>query len=336
MSARRYGFRRCLLLIGLLLYGVVASAVAQPESAEDWLRWANDARTQHSFVGEFLYQHGEAIDTMRIWRSADGAGGVRERLLSLSGAPREILRGDATVTCIFPGNGSVMTDRRRLRAPLSARLPEDIDALQPHYAVELLGEDRVAGRPTMRVGINAQDKLRYGYELWFDKQTGILLRAELHSAVGEVVERLMMLDLELRESIPAEQLSSQLPQAGFQRLSVAETLSETDVQPPEGWRIGALPKGFGLRMNQLQRLPGRPHPVRHMMFSDGLATVSVYIEPESQAESMDGSLQMGAMNAYVRTLSGYQAVAIGEVPAPTVRQMADSLVPTHTSEQAGN
>ncbi len=318
----------------LLLAAGVTTATAQPQSAEEWLSWATDARQRHSFVGEFLYQHGDRIDTMRIWRSVNARSGVRERLLSLSGERREILRGEATVTCILPGSDSVMIDERQLRKPLAARLPDDIKALRPAYAVTLLGEDRVAGRSAMRLGIDARDGLRYSYELWLDQATGLLLRAELLSPVGEVLERLMMLDLELRDEIALAELDSQLPQEGYQRLTTQAFTASAKPDAPGKWQVDPLPEGFALQLDRMQSLPGRDHPVRHMMFSDGLATVSIYIEPEAQAEAIDGSLNMGAMNAYGKTIGAYQALAVGEVPRPTVERLVRALANVQSSHEA--
>lgn len=330
---------RIALTIGLL--ALTGPAAAQPDSAQSWLERTSEARERYSFVGEFIYQHGGTIDSMRIWRAVSPESGIRERMLSLSGESREILRDQETVTCIMPSSESVMIDERRLGQPLDARLPTDPEALKPHYGVEVLGEGRVAGRPVTRLGIDARDELRYGYQLWLDDETGLLLRAELISSVGEVLERVMVLNLDLRERIDAGELVSSLPQDGYQRVTtdtgeISPSGPDRDDEALTDWSVDDLPEGFDLTMNQVQPLPGRSGPVRHLMVSDGLATVSIYIEPEDRAEGIDGSRQMGAMNAYGRALDGYQAIAVGEVPAVTVERIANALTPIHSSDQAGN
>ncbi|WP_222518879.1 MucB/RseB C-terminal domain-containing protein [Spiribacter salinus] len=313
--------------VGLMAWA--AAAISQSDSPRSLLERASEARSSYSFVGEFIYQYGGDIESMRIWRAANPETGIRERLESLSGESREILRDNETVTCILPSSESVMVDERRLQRPLDARLPGNPDALQPNYQLEVAGQGRVAGRPTTRLNIDARDDLRYGYKLWFDDETGLLLRAEVVSPLGEVLERVMVLSFELREQIDTDQLASQLPQAGYARMTT-NSQAPDDAQSSAGqgldqWSLNALPEGYALTMNQMQPLPGRDKPVRHLMISDGLASVSLYIESQDQADPIDGSRQMGALNAYGRALDGYQAIAVGEVPAATVERVANAL-----------
>ena len=311
----------------VLASAMAAGASAQsPETAEGWLRWSQEARSQHSFVAEFIYQHQDHVDTMRIWRSAHPEAGVQERLLSLSGEPREIIRDQDEVTCVLPSAQAVMVDRRYWQKPLDARLPDSLSDFEPHYRGRVIGADRVAGRSTQRVAILAEDAMRYGYQLWFDEDTGLLMRAELVNSDGDVLERIMMLDMELRDGLEPTELMSQLPQEGFERVT-ARANSPVDDQSVDApsWSVTNLPDGFQLQMEREQALPGRDQPARHLLFSDGIATVSIYIEAETPDEEVRGALQMGAMNAYTTTMDGYQAIALGEVPSATVEQMVTSL-----------
>ncbi len=306
---------------------VVANAAIaeQPKTASEWIEWASVAREAHSFVGEFVYQHGDDIETMRIWRSVDETNGVRERLHSLSGEPREVLRGDDSVTCILPNSDSMLIDERQFRRSISERIPADVSALQPHYGLRLVGEDRVAGRATTRIALEPQDHLRYGYAIWIDQRTGLLLRAEVMTPDGEMIERLMMLSMELRDHIDERDLEPMLPDDGFVRVTAAAADTDEQRQSLPVWRVTDPPSGYQLEVDKIQQLPGRPHAVRHMVYSDGLATVSVYVEPAAQADAMHGPLRMGAMNAYAKALENHQAIVVGEVPAATVEQIAQSL-----------
>ncbi len=309
-----------------LLVSTIAQADNHPQTAEGWFAWASEARDRHSFVGEFIYQHGDNIESMRIWRAVDRNGEVRERLHSLSGVPREILRGDDSVTCILPNSDSLLIDKRQLQGLLDARIPADVSLLEPHYQLRLVGDDRVAGRGVVQIRLDPQDRLRYGYAVWFDRQTGLLLRAEVLDPMGAVIERLMMLDMTLDGPIAEADLHASLPTEGFTRVTNQPVANADDAASGPSWQMQTLPAGFALKMDKVQQLPGRSHPVRHLIYSDGLATVSVYIEPDSQADPIEGALQMGAMNAYGRAFEGHQAIVVGEVPAATVEQMAQALV----------
>ncbi len=325
------------LLLALTAVSPVAFASESPESAAEWVEWANEARDSNSFIGEFVYQHGSDIGSMKIWRSADPETGIRERLVSLSGEPREILRGGDSVTCILGNSESVLIDQRQLRRPLSARIPEDVDRLRPHYELRLVGEDRVAGRAAMQVNLEPQDAFRYGYSVWLDIETGLLTRAEVLGPDDEVIEQLMMLDIEILDQIDPALLEPMLASEGEGYTQITNNLprDEGELESHQEWAMAEQLAGFAVQMDRMQQLPGRPHPVRHLMLSDGLATVSVYIEPESQAGNFEGGMQMGAMNAYGRTDDGYQTIVVGEVPAVTVERIARSLVPNTDSSQPG-
>lgn len=324
-------------LLSLALVGGAALAPthAQPQTPAQWLEWSGQAREQTSFVGSLLYQHGDSIETVRIWHAADANGGVRERLQSLSGPHREILRDDQVITCVLPSSDSQFIHSRQLRTPLSARIPTDVSALEPYYRSALGDQDRVAGRMAQRVTLTPEDAMRYGYTLWFDIDSGVLLRAEVLSPNAEVIERLMMLDLEIREQISDAELTLTQPKTGFTR--VTTPVDET-VQAPmtdSNWTLKAAPAGFRLQMNELQDISGRPQPVRHLMISDGLASVSVYIEPVAASEQIEGPLQMGAMSAFGRSIDDHQIIAVGEVPAQTVERIANAVTPFHSSDNAG-
>ncbi len=325
------------LLLAFIAVSPVALASESPESAADWVQWANEARDSNSFIGEFVYQHGSDIGSMKIWRSADADTGIRERLVSLSGQPREILRGDDSVTCILGNSESVLIDQRQLRRPLSARIPEDVDRLRPHYQLRLVGEDRVAGRSAMQIMLEPQDEFRYGYSVWLDRETGLLTRAEVLGPDDQVIEQLMMLDIEILDRIDPALLEPTLSgeEEAYARITNDLARAEIEVESQQAWAVAEQLAGFAVQMDRIQQLPGRPHPVRHLMLSDGLATVSVYIEPESQAGRFEGGMQMGAMNAYGRTRDGYQAIVVGEVPAVTVERIARSLVLNTDSSQPG-
>lgn len=328
--------RTVLAALSICLIAPVVIAQTLPETAGEWIERASDARERHSFVGSFIYQHGDDIETVRIWRAASAGQGVRERLESLSGEYREILRDDESITCILPNSDSRFIDDRRLRRTLSSRIPRDSSTLRPHYQTDLGAQDRVAGRQAQHVRLVPRDKLRYGYDLWFDVQTGMLVRAEVISPRGQVIERLMMLDFEPRQTIAKAELRLSEPNEGFARVTTRTALVDSAKPTLANWVLNDIPAGFTLQMNQIEELPGRPQPVRHLMYSDGLATVSIYIEAAGSAKTIEGVLQMGAMNAYGRAVGAHQAIVVGEVPTRTVERMAKALVPLQSRDNSGN
>lgn len=306
----------------------VAGAQAQDHQARDWVERAAKARTEHSFIGDFIYQHDSQIQTLRIWHAGDTADGIQQRIVSLSGDPKEILRSDGRVTCIFADDQPLVVDQRQIQASIGDRIPTDVDRLLPHYGLVLLGPDRIADRSVVGVALQPADSYRYGYELWFDEQTGLLLGAELRDNQSQVIERIMMLDFKLQDSINPQDLAPSLSGEGFTWLKHPGGQSDA-AQPPEGvsarWEIGELPPGFELEMDRMQMLPGHDAAVRHLLFSDGLTAVSVYIEAADERDGLDGASKVGALSAFGRDIAGYRVIAVGEVPAATVEALAYAL-----------
>lgn len=312
--------------LGLALAVLVGSAVAGEHSAQAWLERVNNALRELNYTGTFVYRYDGNMETLRIWHQARPGGGERERLQSLTGDAREILRDDDTVTCILPDSRSVVVDRREASNPLNELLPKDIDSLRPHYRFGLAGEGRVAGREAVRVLIEPRDNARYGYALWVDKHSGLLLRSDVHGDGGSVLEQIMFVSLELVDSIPDSALEPHLSGEGFTwvRRSADEPAPG---EPEHGWRIADLPPGFRLRLSEMHPLPGSEGAVKHYVYSDGLATVSVYIDRfVDDDDVLEGLSRMGAMNAYGRMVDNYQVLVVGEVPAATVERIAHSVI----------
>lgn len=321
-SSGRLGPVACGLVLSLLL--LTGAARAEEHSAQAWLERVNDSLRELNYTGTFVYRYDGSIETLRIWHKALPGGGERERLHSLNGDAREILRDDDTVTCILPDAQSVVVDRRQASNPLSELLPADIEALRPYYRFSVAGEGRVAGRGAVRVMIEPRDDTRYGYALWVDRETGLLLRSDLLGESGKTLEQILFVSLEVVDSMPDSALEPHLSGEGFTwvRRSVQQLPPET---PDDAWRITDLPPGFELRMSEMHPLPGGDGVVRHHVYSDGLATVSLYIDRHVHEDVLEGLSRMGAMNAYGRSVDGYQALVVGEVPARTVERMAHSL-----------
>ena len=300
------------------------SSQASAQQAHDWLDRMNRAVEELNYRGTFVHVLDGTPETLHIvHRNADGQSG--ERILSLDGASREIVRQGARVQGIFPDRRLVLFETRRDVSPLAAALPSGTAELAPHYSIELGGSERVANRAVQVLEIKPRDEFRYGYMLWLDQETAMPLKSHLVDEQGKVVEEILFTDIEFPADIPAAALEPTIDTAGFtmQRATDAKPL---DASIP--WRAAVLPGGFKLSIATESRIAGSDTPVGHLVYSDGLATVSVFIEdPATEAEVGEGFSTMGSTNVYSLTLSsGQKATAIGEVPRQTVRSIASSLV----------
>lgn len=307
------------LLVFVLLGG---NATAQP--ARDWLERMSRAVDELNYSGTFVHVLDGTPETLHIvHRHADGQSG--ERILSLDGARREIVRQGARVQGIFPDRRIVLFETRRDVSPLATALPTNAAELEPHYVIELGGTARVADRAVQLLEIKPRDAYRYGYVLWLDRETAMPLKSHLVDEEGAVVEEILFTDIEFPADIPASALEPTIDTTGFvtQRATEAKPLA---AEIP--WRAAAPPAGFKLSVATESQIGGSDTPVGHLVYSDGLATVSVFIEdPATEADVGEGFSTMGSTNVYSLTLSsGQKATAIGEVPRQTVRTIASSLV----------
>ena len=274
------------------------------------------------YDGTFVYYHDGKLEAMRIVHQAS-AGGEKERLMSLTGSAREVLRDDKAVTCIMPDNKSVMVGQSRPRQPFPD-VPEDLDSLSPYYQLRDVGEDRVAGLMTRVIDITPRDKYRYGYRFWIDTTNFMLLKFELNAVDGTAIEQVMFTGLRVGDRIPAAALEPSLTGEGYHWFRQGSTTGNPAASPGQpDWIIKQLPAGFSLTDYQRKRLHQGGEQAEHMVFSDGLATVSVYVEKmKADSTAFTGLSSMGAMNAYGTVLDDHQITVVGEVPAATVQNMA--------------
>lgn len=326
-SWRRGRRRGATGLLALALSLATPAAAETPRSASGWLEHASDAMGRHSFVADVIYEQGAHVEALRLWRDASVADGSRERLMSLSGPPREILRTPTTTTYISP---TAAPHPRQRYANRSLRLPDPdaIDRLDQSYTLNLEGQGRVAQRAAQRLRVIPQDDLRYGYALWLDQQTGIVLRADILEPDGWPVERFMVVELNRREAMDPSLLDPVLADEGatFERATRGNAAADQDGPVHGDWSLTDPPPGFTRQADRTQALPGHERPVRHLVFSDGIASVSVYIKQSEAAEALQGAMSMGGVNIHARTHDGVQILVVGQVPAITVERMANAMV----------
>jgi sigma-E factor negative regulatory protein RseB len=313
------------LLIGLLGLLLQPAALAEPSEAMQWLERVAEASQSLNYEGVFVYQHQGGLEAVRVVHRVD-ENGIRERLYSLTGTEREIIRDNEQITCTLPDSRSVIIDRRSDNNPLAQLVPRDVEGLSRNYILKMTGESRIADRKAARVSILPRDKFRFGYQLWIDQQSGLLLQAEVFDEDGTSIEQLMFTELRLPETIPDAMLASHVVADGFSRYQ------EEPLTIPKGeasnWIFEDLPSGFALILHELRRMPGNDEPVEHLLFSDGLANVSVYIEKAGLTEAFTGHSALGAVRAYGRTLGeSIQLIAVGEVPLATVERIALAIRP---------
>lgn len=318
MTAAWYG--RCSLwLLGLAI--PVVHAAPTPQELLDRMQQAAQTLT---YDGVFVYHHDDHLESLRILHKVEKSG-TRERLVSLSGVPCEIIRTDNEVLCYLPDENSVMVEHRRTdRHSFPALVPESLNGISHYYRLSVGHGGRVAGRKIQSVRVQPRDGYRFGYQLWADEDTGLLLKASLLDERGSVIEQYMFTHINIGGAIADADLR---PQNRGRGLVWHRPESGASVPATHRWTVEQLPAGFVQTEDMSRRLPNHRQPVEHMVFSDGLAVVSVFVEPvaDTAPSRIAGPTRMGAMHAYGKTLAGHQITVVGEVPAATVSMIGESV-----------
>jgi sigma-E factor negative regulatory protein RseB len=309
-------------LRGIVLAGlaVLGPAVVHAQSAETlgWLRKMHDATQKLSYSGRFVYQNGPRSETSRITRYVDSAGDI-EKLEVLDGMPREIVRTKDTVRCYLPGLRLVKVDRRTER-DFPALLPERITALARHYDITLGETRRIANYDCQEVVLTPRDNLRYGYKLYADTNSGMLVRAVTIDSAGEQIEQFTFTQLTIG-GVSREMVKSR-------HASRSWRTEDTEAAPARlaGWGLSSELPGFQ-KIFELKRRLGESRSAGQVVYSDGLAAVSVFIEPlDARSDPVrTGLASMGAIHIYTREVANHMVTVVGEAPAVSVQRIANAV-----------
>ncbi len=292
--------------------------------ASEWLEKMARASQSLNYDGTFVYRNGDRMESMRIIHRAS-PGGERERMFSLTGAAREVLRDSEKVTCILPDSQSVVVTKSRPRS-VTLRVFDPREGFAKHYELSSQPGERVAGRKTALIKVKPKDEYRYGYRLWLDRVTGLLLKSELVGDAGRALEQIVYTDIKMPATIPDELLEPAISGDGYTWYTDSDPLTPAVMGTAGTWSVGWLPEGFEMSERVVDPTSLSRMPMEHLVYSDGLASISVFIERLTSAtEGINGHSNMGAINAYGRVEDDYQITIVGEVPSITAERVADSV-----------
>jgi sigma-E factor negative regulatory protein RseB len=324
-------------VVGVLLGGLPQRARCADDPRE-WLEKMNHALDTRNYDGTFFHLSDGRVETMRIVHRVR-AGRVTERLLSLDGSGREFVRNNDELTCYLPDQHTVLVEPRQDRGPFLGSLPQFGAEVNEFYRIEELANSRVLGRAARVIAVNPKDQYRFGYRLWLDENTAMPLKTQLCDSHGQVIEQILFARLDMPENIPDSDLSPAVHTDGMHW--VRQGPSHDSASPAlSAYRASELPPGFRLTVSGAQTLGGATVPATHLVYSDGLATVSVFVEAQratnpaadvnakpapSPEPPMQGLARVGSGFAFSTVVQGHQVTAVGEVPAQTVEFIAHSV-----------
>ncbi len=315
---------KSILAAVLALYATGSVGLEDGDPVENWLVRMDHAVASISYRGTLVSTGGDRIDTMRIVHRVDDRG-VRERIHALDGPKREILRDRDQVRWLVSGQASVVVENP-FPTRLFPRIPlEEIRGPESVYQIRAAGRGRVASRAARIIEIVPEDAFRYGRRLWLDEQTAMLLRNVVFDAQGDIVEMISFVEIELGTSITDQELESELDNPA----DVARyQLGERHASAPAGggvpvWMPESLPRGFRLSSVGHGHAEGKRY--EHLLFSDGLSSFSIYIEPAGKDSIAEHVEARGSVHIYTGSIDQRRVTVVGEVPASTVRLVGRHL-----------
>ena len=311
-----------------LLFFAAGSAIADPVLQDNlgWLKVMAFAAHQTDFSGTFVYQYGNHVETSRITHVVD-RDGEHGRLEGLDGARREIISNNDQVWC-YLGDRKVKLGKRSRGSEFPALLPQQLTLMNENYQIQQNDEGRVAGFHAHAMIFRPRDNLRYARRMWAHADSGLLLKAEILDEQGHVIEQYAFTQLNIGGNIDRKWIESDKSANDVvEDKSAVEQVQKTVSMQPSGWKVSALPAGFK-KVTEIRRvLRGKKTPATHMVFSDGLAGISIFIEAADEDEENinTGLSSKGAMHVYSKLSGDNLVTVVGEVPPRTVMQIADSV-----------
>ncbi len=309
--------------LAIAFVALLATPLVLAQDAATWLGRTAAAARQLNYTGTIVYQHGGRVETSRLVHIIDSAGEF-EKLNNLDGPAREIIRTQGEVRCYYPDARIVRIEPRTFRNAFPSLSPQQQKTLLDYYDFRKAETGRVAGMEVQAWVFEPRDGLRYGHKFWADVASGLLLKARIINEMKDVVEQFAFTDLTIgghidramvRPSWPPVPPSWQVREIGPGDIELKDT----------GWTVAKPPPGFSKIVEGFRTLRGKRAPVAHLVFSDGLVAVSVFIESIGDAPHPVGLMHQGGTNVYMRLFDDHLVTVLGEVPAATVRQMANSI-----------
>lgn len=323
------------VILGLMAADIAHAGNDDSQEAFALLRKMAGATQQLNYSGTFVYQHGGKVESSRIVHYVNGAGGEFEKLEALDGPPREVIRNNDQLTCYLPKLKTVIIQQRSA-GQLPAMVPERMAGIVENYTVKLGGNDRVADHDCRIVMLEPKDNMRYGRSFCAEVESGLPLRTRTINGKHGAIEAFSFTQLTIGGHFNRDKVKSR-----YAAKSKGWNVDRSSMIVPEPktnnvWVVTNQPPGFR-KMTEINRSIGARHgTVSHIVYSDGIAAVSVFIEARPKQQVVEKVLShQGAVNIYTRSYDDHIVTVLGEAPAVTVMQIANSLELRTTNPASG-
>ena len=314
---RRFGFAGWRAWLALLAVSPGLTFAAADDGAALLGKIATATR-QLTYSGVFVYRNGVREETSRIAHAFE-SGRQRERIEVLDGSPREVVREGQEVKCFLPEEKLLIVERQSGRRSFPSVLPSSLGNLTEYYLVRRGDVGRVAGVDAQALLLEPRDGYRYAHEMWVEPGSGLLLKASLIGEKGETLESFAFTQVKIGGPLEPGALTPRFEEDKVRvRKSDADDVRDADM----AWGFRQVPPGFR-KLNAMKRRSGGKESL-HVVFSDGIAAISVFLEPAAEKPAT-GVTQVGPINIYRRVIEAHQAIVMGEVPISAVRMLGEGI-----------
>jgi len=306
--------------------GVQAS---DADSSWQVLQKAAAAARALSYKGIFVCQTGKQMKSVQITHLFDGTNEFARNVI-LDGTPREVLSQSGNVVIYNPQNEKVIIEKRRGQNMFPAVLPLNLESVKASYSLRPAADERVAGRQTQVLILEPRDSLRYSYKFWIDSEYGLLLKSVMFNNRNEVMESIAFNQVELMKTVELDWFKPKIDHNKSYVMEDEQVVIADDHLPAD-WEIKELPAGYRKVDQMMRRVPGKAGPIVHVIFSDGLASVSLFIEhiartDKSKAMPRSTLTTAGNTSFFASVNGGHLVTVVGEVPEATVVQIGNAVV----------
>ena len=295
------------------------------KSAEDpWLQIvkASQAARQLSYKGIFVYQNSQDTRSIEITHLNNGSEEFA-RIVSLDGAPREMLSRGNNVVVFNSNKENVLIQKRQGQNLFPAILPPNIDAVKTSYSLKFGDQERIGGREAQIVYLDPHDEYRYPYKLWLDKEYGLVLKMMILDHNQKAIEQASFNQIAL---ITPQDLNWFKPSVDTHKKYIMDEAPENKVSTEKYCVIKNLPLGYREVSHVTRTMGNQPQLVHHWIFSDGLSFVSLFVNPIPKGQkSRVGETQVGSSHVYARVMNGNQIMVVGEVPQATIQKISNAI-----------
>jgi sigma-E factor negative regulatory protein RseB len=273
-----------------------------------------------NYQGTIVFLKNDKLEAMKYSHDFDKTG-EHEKLVSLNSPDREIVRKSDEVSCLFKATKRLVVDHRPYQHSFIVDVPKDLDELEKSYALAIVGEEDIAMTPAFIIAVQPKDEMRYLRKIWVTKAHFLPIQAVIYDLSGDILEQVLFTDFQVKSS----------SDHGLGKGASVGDAPTSHVKPFLGaYQVNTLPSGFKPVFFDSKPIHQSAQAVDHLILSDGMASVSVYLENKSTEVTIDAAIpegvhSVGAINSMSRDLGSAQATVLGEVPSSTVKMIVDGI-----------